>query len=257
MPSRLRPLADPPILLARRGASAHAPEHSSEAYELAARLGATGVSGDAWLSIDGVVVLSTDGAVGGRLRRRRIAQLEAGAVVGDRTAAVTLDDAMAHGGAVVLDVRDPAVVQPALESARRAGVIDRLWLRHGDLDVLVEWRATSDAVHLVHTSRLTSLPRGPERHAAELRSRGIDALQLSPSDWTGGLTTLLHRFGRLAWGGTAVHERVVVELLDAGIDAVESAHVDRMVDGARKVIGVTDTAEGVVPPAVGGDAESR
>jgi len=244
MPSRLRPLADHPILLARRGASAHAPEHSPEAYELAARLGATGVSGDAWLTVDGVVVLRSEGTVGGRLRRRKIAQLTAEEVISDGTDATRLEDAAAHGHALVLDVRDPQVVGPALEAARRSGLIDRLWLRHPDLDALTEWRSSSEAVHLVHSSRLTSLPGGPERHAAELRARSIDALHLAPRDWTGGLTTLLHRFGRQAWGGPAEHERAVVELLDAGIDAVESPHVDRLVDAAARVA----SARGATPP---------
>ncbi len=239
MPSRLRPLADPPILLARRGASAHAPEHSTEAYELATRLGATGVTGDAWLTADGVVVLRSDGAVRERLRRRKVGDLASADVVGDGTDATALEEVRAAGVTVVLDVRDAAAVPVALAAARKAGVIDRLWLRHDDLEVLTEWRQSSDGVRLVHRARLTSLPISPERHAAELRTRSIQALHLGPRDWTGGLTTLLHRFGRQAWGGSAEHEREIIELLDAGIDAVEGAHVDRLVDAAAKVHGTS------------------
>ncbi len=237
MPSRLRPIADPPILLARRGASAHAPEHSAEAYELAARLGATGVSGDAWVTSDGGVVLRSDGAVRERLRRRKVADLTATDAVGDGSHAASLDSLLGSGVAVVLDVRDPAAVRPAIEAARRAGMIDQLWLRHDDLEALATWREASDGVRLVHRARLTSLPVSPERHAAELRTRSVQALHLAPRDWTGGLTTLAHRFGRQAWGGPVEHEREIVELLDAGVDAVESGHVDRLVDAAAKVHG--------------------
>jgi glycerophosphoryl diester phosphodiesterase len=58
----------------------------------------------------------------------------------------------------------------------------------------------------------------------------VEAVNLHHSDWTGGLTTLFHRFGVLCFGWDAQLPRVLSELLDAGIDAVYSDHVDRMVD---------------------------
>ena len=63
-------------------------------------------------------------------------------------------------------------------------------------------------------------------------SRGIDAVNLHHLDWTGGLTTLFHRFGVLAFGWDAQLPRVIAELIDLGIDAVFSDHVDRLVDAA-------------------------
>jgi len=48
-------------------------------------------------------------------------------------------------------------------------------------------------------------------------------------DWTGGLATLFHRFGVLAFGWDAQTPRVLDELIDLGIDGVYSDHVDRMV----------------------------
>lgn len=237
MPPRLRPLIDPPILLARRGANAHAPEHTTEGYELALRLGATGLSGDAWVSADGAVVLHADGTVGGRLRRRRIDQCTAEELDALPHPPLPLERLFDHGVALVLDVRDAAAVDPALALARRCGVIDRLWLRHPDLGLLEEWRSRSEAVHLVQVATVTSLPGGPERHAARLREAHVDALQMGPRDWTGGLTTLVHRFRRLAWGAGADHPRQIVELLDDGVDAVEGGYVERLVDGARAVTG--------------------
>ena len=50
------------------------------------------------------------------------------------------------------------------------------------------------------------------------------------SDWTGGLTTLFHRFGLECFGWDAQLPRVLTQLLDRGVDAVFSDHVDRMVD---------------------------
>jgi glycerophosphoryl diester phosphodiesterase len=71
---------------------------------------------------------------------------------------------------------------------------------------------------------------GAERRAAQLAAAGIDAVNLHHSDWSAGLTTLFHRFDRLAFGWDAQHERILLGLLAIGIDAVYSDHVDRMVD---------------------------
>ena len=74
------------------------------------------------------------------------------------------------------------------------------------------------------------MDQGPERRAAQLSAAGIDAVNLHETEWTGGLTTLFHRFGVLAFGWDAQHERVLRNLVRMGIDAVYSDHVDRMVD---------------------------
>ncbi len=72
VPPRLPSLRTPPIAFAHRGARAHAPENTIEAFRLAQRLGATGLESDVWLTADGVAVLDHDGVVGGRLRRTAI-----------------------------------------------------------------------------------------------------------------------------------------------------------------------------------------
>ena len=77
----------------------------------------------------------------------------------------------------------------------------------------------------------------PERLAAQLSEDGIDAVNLHRSEWTGGLTTLFHRFGRLAFGWDAQHERMLTELLHMGIDGVYSDHVDRMMEAVARAAG--------------------
>ena len=52
-----------PLILAHRGASAHAPENTLAAYELALVQGAHGVELDAKLSADGEVVVIHDATV--------------------------------------------------------------------------------------------------------------------------------------------------------------------------------------------------
>ena len=89
---------------------------------------------------------------------------------------------------------------------------------------------------LVDSTRLARLKEGPERRAALLAEAGVDAINLHHSDWTGGLTTLFHRFRRYAFGWDAQHERVLQTLLRMGIDGVYSDWVDRMTDAFREEI---------------------
>ena len=67
-------LRRPPIAFAHRGARAHAPENTLEAFRRALDLGATGLETDAWLTADGAVVLDHDGVAKRGLRRRPIAE---------------------------------------------------------------------------------------------------------------------------------------------------------------------------------------
>src|SRR3954451_21035041 len=75
MPPRLPSLRRPPISFAHRGARAHAPENTIEAFALALRLRATGRGRDVWLTCDGVAVLAHDRQVGRRPRRSAIASM--------------------------------------------------------------------------------------------------------------------------------------------------------------------------------------
>lgn len=230
--TRLRALLDPPIAFAHRGARAHAPDNTIEAFELALRLGATGLESDVWLTADGEAVLDHDGVVGGRLRRRPIA--------GTRRSELpshvpTLEDLYAACGTeipVSLDVKDPAAIPRVVAVARAAGgrAAERLWLCHHDWELVAGWRTEARDVRLVDSTRLHRMKQGPERRAAALAKAGIDAVNLHHTDWTGGLATLFHRFGIFAFGWDAQQPRILDELLDLGIDAVYSDHVDRMHD---------------------------
>ena len=74
----------------------------------------------------------------------------------------------------------------------------------------------------------------PSAGPPQLKGAGIDAVNLHRSDWSGGLTTLFHRFGLHALGWDCQHERHLDETLDHGIDGVFSDHVDRMVDALAR-----------------------
>lgn len=256
MPTRLPALRVPPIAFAHRGARAHAPENTLEAFRLALRLGATGLETDAWITADGEAVLDHDGVVGSLLRgrrRRRIADVRRAELPEHVPTLAELYAACGTGVEVSVDVKDPAAVEPIVATARAAGggAPERLWLCHPDLDVLREWRPRYPDVRLVDSTRLARIAEGPERRAASLRSIGIDALNLHHSDWTGGLTTLVHRFGVHCFGWDAQFPRIIAELVDSGIDGVYSDHVDRLVDTIDRVAGSGGTdvpGSGPLPP---------
>ena len=202
---------------------------------MALRLGATGLESDVWLTADGVAVLDHDGKVKAGLRSRPIAGLDRRSLPAH---VPTLEDLYAGCGTgfeLSLDIKDPAAapIVAAVARAAGAGAPERLWLCHPDWELLAEWRNDLDDVRLVNSTKMREMRKGPERRAAQLSAAGIDTVNLHYEEWTGGLTTLFHRFGVLAFGWDAQHERILRNLLRMGIDGVFSDHVDRMVDALR------------------------
>lgn len=204
--------------------------NTSEAFRLALRLGATGLWGELRRTADGQGVIHREPVIG--WRRRPISSTVESELPTDILRLNALVD-LVGSAEVFLDVADVLAVPELLAGLEGAGAgSPGLWLVHPDLDLLTEWRSVSAAVHLVHTARLRQLEGGPERHAARLRERSIDAMAMHQSDWSAGLTTLFHRFGRLAVATDADHVRIARVLLDDGVDAVVGPHIDRLVDAA-------------------------
>jgi len=237
MPTRLPSLQRPPIAFAHRGARAHAPDNTVEAFQLALRLGATGLESDVWLSADGHAILDHDGVVGSRLRKVPIGRLDRGDVPAHMPSLADLYDACGTDFHLSLDVKDPAAIDAVVAVATEVGdaARDRLWICHPDLALLTTWRARWPDLQLVHSTRLDRLPRGPELHGAELAELGIQAVNLHYREWTGGTVALYHRFDRLAFAWDLQFERVLSEALDSGIDAIYSDHVDLMMTAVRAI----------------------
>ena len=197
---------------------------------LALKLGATGLESDVWLTSDGEAVLDHDGNVGGSLVRKRIRNATRSSLPSHIP---TLEDLYRECGTefeLSLDVKDAAAGPRVIEVARAAGgdALGKLWLCHHHWEEVAAWRPLSDDVKLVDSTRLRKIKEGPERRAATLADAGVDAVNMHHTDWTGGLTTLFHRFERYCFGWDAQYDRVLNALLGMGIDAVYSDHVDRM-----------------------------
>jgi glycerophosphoryl diester phosphodiesterase len=237
MPPRLRSLRRPPIGFAHRGARAHAPENTLEAFRLAVRLGATGLESDVWRTADGVAVLDHDGVVRRGLRKVPISTLERSELPEHLPTLEELYAEVGTGLELSLDVKDPEAFEPTVAVARAAGgdAVERLWLCHHDWRLVASWRPRCEGVHLVDSTFLGHMPEGPEQRAAALAAAGVDALNLHHSEWSGGLAALVHRFGVHCFGWDAQHARILHQLLDLGLDAVYSDHVDRMVEALTRL----------------------
>jgi glycerophosphoryl diester phosphodiesterase len=240
VPPRVPALRTPPIGFAHRGARAHAPENTLEAFRLALRLGATGLESDVWLTSDGEAVLDHDGMFGSLLRMRRRTRIAEVARADLPSHIPTLAELYAECGSdfeLSLDVKDPAAAARVIEVARACGdvAVGRLWLCHDDHDLMSTWRALDGRVRLVDSTRLARIKEGPERRAATLATLGIDAVNMHHADWTGGLTTLFHRFDRYAFGWDAQYAHVIDELVDMGIDGVFSDHTDVLMDSIERI----------------------
>ena len=233
-------LLKPPIGFAHRGGAGAGQENTMAAFQQALADGAPGLESDVWVTADGVAVLDHDGVVRAGLRRRPIGDVRRADLPPHIP---TLEDLYAGCGTAFqlsLDLKDPAarVATIAVAEAAGGGAPGRLWLCSSDWEILAAWRAEKavpDETRLVDSTRLRRIKEGPERRAASLASAGVDAVNMHLTDWNPGLTTLFHRFQRLAFGWDAQFDRHLLSLLRMGCDAVYSDHVDRMVAALRQV----------------------
>jgi glycerophosphoryl diester phosphodiesterase len=237
VPARLPSLLQPPIGFAHRGARAHARENTLEAFTLAVRLGATGLESDVWLTQDGEAVLDHDGVIRSGIRRRPIRDLARRQLPDHIPTLAELYEAVGTALPISLDVKDAAAFDATVATARAAGgdAPSNLWLCHHKMSQVTEWRPLAPDVRLVDSTSVGRIREGVEQRAAALANAGIDALNLHHSEWSGGMTALVHRFGVHCFGWDAQQDRVLDELLDLGIDAVYSDHTDRMVDALARL----------------------
>jgi glycerophosphoryl diester phosphodiesterase len=231
-------MLDDPIAFAHRGARAHAPENTLDAFALALRLGATGLESDVWLTADGVPVLDHDGVLRSRFGRR----VAIGSVDRDQLPAhiPTITELIARCGTsfhLSLDLKDAASGQRVIDVVGDTApdLLGRVWLCSPQWETLLPLRGRG--ARLVDSTRLARIKEGPERRAATLAREGIDAVNLHHSDWNGGLVALFHRFDRIAFGWDMQDEHILTAAFRMGLDGVFSDWTDRMMDAYRQELG--------------------
>jgi glycerophosphoryl diester phosphodiesterase len=225
-PNRVRP-----ITFAHRGARSVEPDNTIRAFRTALALGAQGLESDARMSADGEVVLVHDAvARRGVLTRRRVSKSTAAELA--ELEVPTLRELYAmlgNGFELSLDLYDVAASEPVLAAADAAGALERLWLCSGRLGTLERISELGTAAHLVHSTKRSALEPSVERHADVLASMGVEVCNMRHTDWSAGLVGLFHRFGIQAFAWDVQEVRHVRGMLDLGIDAIYSDHVERMV----------------------------
>lgn len=239
MQQRLASLIDRPIAFAHRGARAHAPENTIEAFQLGLKLGATGLESDVWLTADGEAVLDHDGVVRSRGRKKAISDVARASLPSHIPTVAEMLAACGGDVHVSLDLKDIRAAAPTVRAVQEVvpELEPRLWLCHWDVHQLIPLRGLSAEVKLVDSTRFARIKEGPERRAALLREHGIDGVNMHHTDWNGGLVTLFHRFERYAFGWDMQHDHILRAALRMGLDGVYSDWVDRMMDAYRAEIG--------------------
>ena len=224
-----RCVAVPVLTFAHRGARLLEPENTIPAFRRALDAGATGIETDVWLSSDGEVVCTHDQVVSRGLRRRKVGASAAAELA---TLGVPLfAEVYAELGtafACSVDVKTPEAAGPLLEVARAHGALERLWVCSPDVELLRGLRS-EPSVRLVHSTRRRAIDTPLERHAYELSTLGIDAINLHHTEWSAGLVSLFHRFGMRAFAWDTQEARHLRAALRMGIDAVYCDRPDRMV----------------------------
>lgn len=236
MQQRLPSLLNQPIAFAHRGAKAHAPENTLEAFSLALRLGATGLESDVWVTSDGVAVLDHDGVVRNGRRKRPINEMTRDQVP---PSIPSLSDLLvAHSQSefsLSLDLKGDGTGPVVIETIRQVApaLLARVWLCHPNRELLSSLRELDPSVRLVNSTRLVAMKEGPERRAATLREYQIDAVNLHYSEWTGGLVALFHRFDRYCLAWDLQQDYLLARVLRMGVDGVFSDWVDRMMEAVH------------------------
>lgn len=237
MQQRLPSLLDRPLAFAHRGAKAHAPENTLEAFALALKLGATGLESDVWLTADGVPVLDHDGLIKQGRKRRPVGEVLRSELPSHIPSLTDLIEAHTENAfALSLDLKGPDAGRAVIETVRtaRPDLLPRLWLCHPDRSVLAELRHLDRDIKLVHSTRRSLIKEGPERGASILRDLNIDCVNLHHTEWTGGLIAMFHRFDRCCFAWDVQHDYLLTKLIRMGADAVYSDWVDRMMDAMHQ-----------------------
>ena len=239
MQQRLPSLYQPPILFAHRGASAHAPENTNDAFRRALELGATGLETDCWVTKDQQIVLDHDGVVRGNFRSgyrsKKIGELLTLELDPKIPRFADLLSLSSPNIPLSIDVCDPKAMSIIERIVRESNSKQEIFICHQDFELLASWKQSYPVFKYVNSIRLSKIYEGPERRCANLAKLGIDVLNMHHTDWNGGLVALAHRFNLGAFSWDLQHTEQLRAALLMGVDAVYSDWSDRLVNAYRQV----------------------
>lgn len=216
-----------PIGFAHRGARAHAPENTLEAFAKAMDLGAKALETDVWLSADSKVIIDHDGVVRNGLRRTPIAHVEAKNLPKHMPTLQDLHDQIDASVELSIDVKNPDAAPGivAIRATKGPEALRRTWLCDSDPERLATWRRFDEDIRLVASLRRRHLKSYPPHKLADL---GMDALNLPHRQWRQGLVEECHECGLRAFAWGIQRSKRMERVLGWGVDAIFSDHSDRM-----------------------------
>jgi glycerophosphoryl diester phosphodiesterase len=220
------------IAFAHRGARAYVRENTLEAFQLALRLGATGLESDVWLTKDGVPVLDHDGVVQERILKKPIRNYLREDLPEHIPSLRDLLLLAPQGLPISLDVKDDECFEALINEVRlvHGEQSPFIYLCHPDLDVLERQRSSSEGISLVSSVRLAKLKKGPEMHAARMRDLGVEVMNMHHRDWNGGLVALFQRFDLQCFAWDCQFVRNIKDMAKIGINGIFSDWPDRFYD---------------------------
>jgi glycerophosphoryl diester phosphodiesterase len=222
-----------PLGFAHRGARSEARDNTIGSFARALELGAPGLESDAWSTADDQVVLDHDGLVRRGLRRYRIGRLRRDELPRHIPTLAELYHRFGTDFSLSLDVKDPSVVSPVLDLAAEIGGLGRLWLCHPDARSLVP--VAAGRARLVESTSLGRISEPLEMRAGKLAAAGVSALNLRSREWTATAVETVHSAGLRAFAWDAQRSSELHRVLNAGVDAVFSDHVQRMVKALAEI----------------------
>lgn len=220
------------IGFAHRGGG-HGPDNALDTFAAALALGARGLETDAWLSLDGKVILDHDGNAGPP-GHEPIAQIARDQLP---THMATLDELYEHCGTaftLAVDVKTTTVATAMVDVAKRYGAAGNLWVVMPETSA--RELAALDEGHRAVTIRGEVLRR-PKRRRAALAAAAeinVEAINARWMWWSRSIIAEVHDAGMKAFGYDAQHVFALNRSVRLGLDGVFSDHVDRMLAALRR-----------------------
>ena len=115
-----------------------------------------------------------------------------------------------------IDVKHEDAGLALIAVAQTAGAVDRLWLCHDEVRPLVDMRAASGAVCLVHSPDLRVIQDRFAAHVAELARVDIDVLNMRWRAWTPERVEAVQAHGLLAFAWDANDDLAFQRLIGLG-----------------------------------------
>jgi glycerophosphoryl diester phosphodiesterase len=210
---------------AHRGGG-HGPENTLATFASALERGASGLETDAWLSLDGAVVLDHDGVVALPGGRQAIANVRRDQLPAGMSTLDELYDTCGTDFALAVDVKTEAVASALVDVATHHGAVERLWVVAPAASALADLHGAHRAV-TVRGNVLRSRQR--RRVLAHAREVGVEAVNARWMWWDASIVNQVHTLGMLAFGYDAQRRYSLNRSIEIGLDGVFSDQVEEMV----------------------------